>query len=336
MVCRCRQRLAFAALAVGLAAWLAFAPASVRAADGDVEAVEAIGESSEAAGGTDEVTTDLPEGVVARVNGEPIPRAEFHRRLVRYFGPRALEAMIQVTVIRQEAARLNIEVTDREVEAAAEEFYARGGFPEGMPLSERKQRWNQVLAARGLTPETFRHDLENELLLKKIVARRVEVTGAEIREEFRRRYGERLVLRQIVVPNEEVAREVHRKLTEGASFAELARSRSVDTRTALDGGRLPQPISRGQRDVVFENVAFDLAVGETSEPFETDNGWAILKLERRIEPADVDFGDVSAEIRDELREEEIRQFQPMILSQLVRQARIERAPLIGEGDADTP
>ncbi len=140
---------------------------------------------------------------------------------------------------------------------------------------------------------------------------------------------ERLRLSQIVVDSEKQAREIHQRIAGGQPFAAQARRWSKD-RTAADGGKRLLPLLRGQVEKAYEDVAFSLEVDQVSPPFETTQGWCILKLDERVAARPVKFKDVEDDLRNELREAEQKRLSPVVLRELLQKARIERAPLAAE------
>lgn len=64
----------------------------------------------------------------------------------------------------------------------------------------------------------------------------------------------------------------------GTDFAELAKGNSEDPGSAQRGGDLGY-FGRGQMVKAFEDTAFSLTPGTVSEPFRTQFGWHILKVE---------------------------------------------------------
>jgi parvulin-like peptidyl-prolyl isomerase len=79
------------------------------------------------------------------------------------------------------------------------------------------------------------------------------------------------------------ARELCKRLRQGADFAALAREHSDDAQSAARGGQLAV-FERGASDRLVKAAAFALAVGEVSEPLRTPLGWHVLK---RVEPASI-------------------------------------------------
>jgi peptidyl-prolyl cis-trans isomerase SurA len=78
--------------------------------------------------------------------------------------------------------------------------------------------------------------------------------------------------------------DIHDKLRGGVSWEELCREFSEDPGTKENGGKL-RPFGVGAMANVpeFEQTAFSLREpGEISDPFQTQYGWHILRLERRI------------------------------------------------------
>ena len=99
-----------------------------------------------------------------------------------------------------------------------------------------------------------------------------QVGGAEVEDEVRARH--------ILVDSKEKARELFEKVAYGTDFAELAKQNSKDPGSKDQGGDLGY-FSRGQMVPQFEEAAFKLQKGEVSQPFETQFGWHILKVDDR-------------------------------------------------------
>jgi peptidyl-prolyl cis-trans isomerase SurA len=71
--------------------------------------------------------------------------------------------------------------------------------------------------------------------------------------------------------------ELRQRVAKGSNFATLAILYSEDPGSAKNGGEY-RGIKRGQFVKEFEAVAFNLAKGEVSEPFETEFGFHIVQL----------------------------------------------------------
>ncbi len=90
--------------------------------------------------------------------------------------------------------------------------------------------------------------------------------------------------------------DIHNRLLNGESFAELAKKESQDNGTAPNGGELPW-IRSGQIIPEFEEVAFALKdTGDISKPFQTSFGWHVVKLLDRKLPGE--FEEMLPEIKN--------------------------------------
>ena len=90
--------------------------------------------------------------------------------------------------------------------------------------------------------------------------------------------------RHILVESKEKARELFEKLAHGSDFAKLAKDFSKDPGSKDQGGELGF-FGRGQMVPQFEEVAFKLQKGEVGEPFETQLGWHVIRVDDRRQSA---------------------------------------------------
>ncbi len=70
------------------------------------------------------------------------------------------------------------------------------------------------------------------------------------------------------------------KLSRGTDFGRLARIHSDDSGSAPEGGDLGW-FSRGQMVPEFDEAVFDLEAGSISDPFQTEFGWHVVRLEEK-------------------------------------------------------
>ncbi|MBQ2644648.1 peptidylprolyl isomerase [bacterium] len=83
----------------------------------------------------------------------------------------------------------------------------------------------------------------------------------------------------ILVESYDEAIELKKRIDNGESFEKLARKYS-QCPSSQRGGALGM-FGRGQMVKPFENAAFNLKIGEVSEPVKTDFGWHLIKVYNR-------------------------------------------------------
>ena len=101
--------------------------------------------------------------------------------------------------------------------------------------------------------------------------------------------------RHILVDSEEQARELKKKIEDGADFAALAKEHSKDPGTKEDGGMLGY-FSAGQMVPQFEQAAFSVEKGKISAPVKSQFGWHIIKVEDRRQKPPPTFDEVKERI----------------------------------------
>jgi peptidyl-prolyl cis-trans isomerase D len=96
------------------------------------------------------------------------------------------------------------------------------------------------------------------------------------------------------------------EIQQGQDFAELARTKSDDTTSAVKGGSLGY-FSRGSMVQAFEDAAFSMKPGDISELVETPFGYHIIKVEEYTEPGIRSLDDALEEVKEGLRTEKAKQ-----------------------------
>lgn len=160
--------------------------------------------------------------------------------------------------------------------------------------------------ARGLLPPSSDAEAEEEAVQKLLAAAlpAPEVSEAELEADYLARPAEfhrpeSLTLRQILVPTDNEARDVLRRLQKvPRSFESLARTRS--RAPEAESGGLMGTFVRGELPVELETQAFELPAGETSGVVESPLGFHILRVEAREPERQLSFEESRARIRARL------------------------------------
>lgn len=151
----------------------------------------------------------------------------------------------------------------------------------------------------------------------------VDVSEDELRQEYEARIDEFTVPEQVQArhilfrlppdPDEATVEEIRaeaesvlEEIRAGADFAELARANSDDSPTASAGGDLGW-FGRGRMTPEFEEVAFALEVGETSDLVETPFGFHIIRVEGHRPEQVRSFEEVHGQIERQLAAERARE-----------------------------
>ena len=110
---------------------------------------------------------------------------------------------------------------------------------------------------------------------------------------------ERVSAKHILMESEEEIKEVRAKIEAGEmTFEEAAREKSTCPSSAQDGNL--GEFSRGMMVPEFEQAAFELEVGEVSQPVKTQFGFHLIKVEKKIEASIKSFEEVKDQVIQKL------------------------------------
>ena len=291
------------------------------------------------------VPAQLPE-VLARVNGEPVNKADFDR-LIRNVelsnGPipaerrdqvlrNLLDQLITYTLMTQEAKAKSVTVSDGEVDQRIQQMKAGASDAD----------FQKALDARQTSVEQLRTDARVQLTIEKMmeaqVANVARASDAEAREFYDKnpdkfKQGDSVRASHILLrvdPNapEAVKKQARARMDgilkrakSGEDFAALAKQHSQDG-SARQGGDLGY-FERGQMVPAFSDAAFSLKPGQLSDVVTTQFGYHILKVTDRKPATTVPFEQVSGQIVEYLLSQKKQERATQFVDEAKKRARIE-------------
>ena len=200
-----------------------------------------------------------------------------------------LNQMIDEKLVNQEADRLEIEITEKEVAMASKEVRDRAQLT--------KEQFEQALAEDGMTMEAYQKQLRDEMkkmrLIDQEIKAKVFVTKKEIDEYYKAHKDEynappEVRLQQILLltpaeatPQEvqqvrERAEQIHAAIKQGEDFNAMVKNYSQDA-TAATGGDMGV-FRQGELFSALDEAAFTLTVGEVSPVIQTPRGFHIIRI----------------------------------------------------------
>ncbi|MFU8794554.1 MAG: peptidylprolyl isomerase [Dethiobacteria bacterium] len=257
---------------------------------------------------------------VAIVNGEPVLKDELFEIMYAQGGSEALEQLIARKLIAQEAERAGISVTEEELDQEVDSIVTES-------FEGSRDDFLNVLEFYGISEESFREDAKLNLLVRKLALSEIEPTEEDLIGFFEGNLflfeeQETVEARHILVETEDEAVEILTLLSEGEDFAEMAAEYSLDQSNKDDAGYLGF-FGRGDMVPEFEEAAFNMEIGDISEPVQTSFGFHIIELLDRTEKVEVKYDDVSDDVMEALIEQRVPQVINELVQVLYEEAEIE-------------
>lgn len=240
---------------------------------------------------------DMDKGrVVATVNGQDITYGELLRELEARQGPVALMDLVDEAIIRQEAEKRKIRLTEEDRRLALERAAARVGS-----MADLKTRLDET----GIPMDAYARSVETDLLLDRIARQEVKVSDNEISHyyhenisEFKR--GPRVHARMMLFTDRSSAESVLEVLKDPeADFAGLAKSLSEDAATGPEGGDMGY-FEKDDYAEAISSVAFKLEPNTLSDIIQVPDGWVILQVLDRKPAGPLALDEVRDQIRQRL------------------------------------
>ncbi len=213
---------------------------------------------------------DDPE-VIAQVGAVDITRGEFVRRYQPGANPSdLLDQLIQIELVVQAAAEEGVNVDEELIDTRIDQLLQEQS-------SGDEAVFEEFLAANNIAGvDELRTLLSRDYLVEQMILRHTTAEQVHVQHILLAAEGEAAEQRRVE------AEELLAEIEGGADFAELARNRSDDTLSAVEGGDLgwaPQGVYVPE----FNDAVFSMAVGEV-RLVQTNFGWHIIEV---LEPAEV-------------------------------------------------
>jgi foldase protein PrsA len=265
----------------------------------------------------------VPDDAIAVVDGRSVPTTDYRALLTqarlsyttqkRDFpkaGSREYETLksqivrllVQRAQFEQQAEKLEIEVTEKQVDARLEQII-------GQYFGGDRAKYKAQVRAQGLSERQVRGEIRAQIVsegLFESVTKDAKVDDAAIAkfyEENKAQYSqpESREVRHILVKSRKQALDLAAQLKAGADFGELAEKFSQDTGSKANGGKLT--VSKGQTVAPFDQTAFLLKNNDISGPVKTEFGYHLIQPLADAKPAKVTpLKEVKESIRQQLQQ----------------------------------
>ena len=243
-----------------------------------------------------------------------------------------LEQMIRRNLLDEKVKEANIVITDEEVMSTIEEIATSQKEP--LSLEEFKKKMAEYGQNFDEVKKEVREGLARNQFMQAHWAGKIDVTEEDARKYYDEnpkqfeqpeqvRASHILIKPEFIDPNVDPnadpneaktvakakAEDLLKQIKEGADFAELAKAHS-NCPSAPNGGDLGF-FSRGETTPAFENAAFELGIGQTSDIVETEYGYHIIKT--------TDHKQASTTAFDQAKDDIIRQLTQKKQSELAEE-----------------
>jgi peptidyl-prolyl cis-trans isomerase C len=293
-----------------------------------------------------------PDEKVAAVNGVIISQGEYDRELdffVRRAAPDGqqipdpqlakirndvLESLIDREVLFQESKKKGIEVNAEAVSDQLKSIKQR--YPD-------QAQFTEMLKGLGMTESDVQTQIKRGMaiqeLINKEVAEKVKISDQESKQYYDShpdffKQPEQVRASHILIkvdenasePQKKEAREkiqaVQQKLKKGEDFAELAKTYSEGP-SAPGGGDLGY-FRRGQMVKAFEDAAFKLQPGETSDIVETRFGYHLIKVVDKQPEKMLAYAEIKDRLDEHLKKQKVEIEVDVYIDNLRKGAKIEK------------
>lgn len=183
-----------------------------------------------------------------------------------------LDKLITEELIKQEAESKGITVEDTAVQETYDSFEERLDQDEELKKFYEENNLDEGFVKKQIKMELLVQEYE------KILLEELGLNDQEKLNELTKDYVVQVSAKHILVEDEKLAKDIISKIEAGEDFEKLVKEYSIDPTIEKNSGDLGY-FSRGDMLPEFDKAAFNMNVGEISEPVKTKHGYHVIKLQ---------------------------------------------------------
>jgi len=248
---------------------------------------------------------------VAMLEGEPVSLGDIGPALLEASGGTILSEWVLGRAIDKSLSQQGLKISKQALDAEID--ILRSSL--SSHADQGQKLLDQIRRRRGLGAYRFDRMLRRNAGLRMLIRDKVQVNDPALRQAYDMEYGPRYETRLIVVETLAKASDLVAQAKAGKSFADLAVQHSTDPSRKQGGLLSPMSPADMTYPKAVRSAVAKLKVGQVSAPIGLENGFALLRLERKIDAKSIKFDDV----KDELSERVRRRLEQIHMQRLARQ-----------------
>ena len=221
------------------------------------------------------------------------------------FKTEVLGFLIRSTWLDQEATRMNVKVTGKEVQKQIDDIKKQQFTQQGS--------YEKFLQSAGLTNEDVLfqqrvRELQNKIT-SKVTKGKDTVTDAQIADYYNKHQSqfstqERRNVRIVLTKTKAKAQQAKSALQSGGSWKSVAKQYSIDQATKNKGGELQGGVAKGQQEKALDTAIFAADKGKLTGPVKTQFGWYVFEVEKITKGKQQSLDESKANIKQQLAQQQ--------------------------------
>jgi foldase protein PrsA len=221
------------------------------------------------------------------------------------FKGEVLGFLIRSTWLDQEATRMNVKVTGKEVQKQIDDIKKQQFTQQGS--------YEKFLQSAGLTNEDVLfqqrvRELQNKIT-SKVTKGKDTVTDAQIADYYNKHQSqfstqERRNVRIVLTKTKAKAQQAKSALQSGGSWKSVAKQYSIDQATKNKGGELQGGVAKGQQEKALDTAIFAADKGKLTGPVKTQFGWYVFEVEKVTKGKQQSLDESKANIKQQLAQQQ--------------------------------
>jgi foldase protein PrsA len=217
------------------------------------------------------------------------------------FKGEVLGFLIRSTWLDQEATKMNVKVTDKEVQKQIDDIKKQ--------QFTQKGSYEKFLQTAGLTNEDVLFQQRVRELQNKITAKvtkgKDKVTDAQIADYYNKHQSqfatqERRNVRIVLTKTKAKAQQAKSALQSGGSWKSVAKQYSIDQASKNKGGELQGGVAKGQQEKALDTAIFSADKAKLTGPVKTQFGWYVFQVEKVTKGKQQSLDESKANIKQQL------------------------------------